>query len=64
MASEGLGRMEGNRTGEEEKQLQRAARLVDRDTLSGAFMDMVVRWKAEGRRPQERDVVILGARRV
>jgi len=63
MASEGLGRMEGNRAGEEEKQLQRAARLVDRDTLSGAFMDMVVRWKAEGRRPQERDVVILGARR-
>jgi putative methionine-R-sulfoxide reductase with GAF domain/predicted Ser/Thr protein kinase len=64
MSSEGLGRMEGNRAGEEEKQLQRAARLVDRDTLSGAFMDMVVRWKAEGRRPQERDVVILGARRV
>ena len=63
IASEGLGSMEGNRGGEEEKQLQRAARLVDRDTVSGAFMDMVVRWKAEGRRPRERDVVLLGARR-
>ncbi|HKB69792.1 MAG TPA: protein kinase [Thermoanaerobaculia bacterium] len=64
VASEGLSGMEGGRGGEEEKQLHRAARLADRDDVSGAFMDLVVRWKAEGRRPKDRDVVILGARRI
>ena len=57
--------MDGPRTGtgEDDKQLQRIARLAERDALSGAFTDLMVRWKAEGRKPRDRDVVVLGARR-
>jgi putative methionine-R-sulfoxide reductase with GAF domain len=65
VASEGLRAMDGPRTGtgEDDKQLQRIARLAERDTLSGAFTDVMVKWKAEGRKPRDRDVVVLGARR-
>jgi hypothetical protein len=61
--SHGLESMLGAGTHGVDEQLQRAARLAEQDTLSAAFTDLVSRWKGEGRRPGDRDVVILGARK-
>lgn len=62
--SHGLETMVGAGTHGVDEQLQRAARLAEGDPISAAFTDLVSRWKGEGKRPAERDVVILGARRV
>jgi len=61
--SHGLESMFGAGTHGVDEQLQRAARLAEQDSLSAAFTDLVSRWKGEGRRPGDRDVVILGARK-
>jgi putative methionine-R-sulfoxide reductase with GAF domain/predicted Ser/Thr protein kinase len=47
-----------------ERQMRRAARLAEIETLSEAFTDLVSKWKSEGRSPGERDILLLGARRV
>ena len=63
IGSAGLGAMIGGPRRDADEQLQRAARSTEKDSLSGAFTDLVQRWKGEGRQPGEIDVVILGARR-
>ena len=46
-----------------ERQLRRAARLAEIESLSEAFTDLVSKWKSEGRTPRNRDILLLGARR-
>jgi putative methionine-R-sulfoxide reductase with GAF domain len=64
IASEGLVSVLGDRSGELETQLQRAAKLAESGTIAGTFTDLVSRWKAEGKHPGTRDLLLLGARRL
>jgi putative methionine-R-sulfoxide reductase with GAF domain/predicted Ser/Thr protein kinase len=61
--SEGLVTALGDRSGELESQLQRAAKLAESGTIAGTFTDLVARWKAEGKHPGPRDLLLLGARK-
>ncbi len=62
--SEGLVSVLGDRSGELEGQLQRAAKLAATGTIAGTFTDLVSRWKAEGKQPGSRDLLLLGARKI
>ncbi len=62
--SEGLVSVLGDRTGELESHLQRAAKLAATGTIAGTFTDLVARWKAEGKSPGTKDLLLLGARKL
>jgi hypothetical protein len=62
--SEGLVSVLGDRTGELESHLQRAAKLAATGTIAGTFTDLVARWKAEGKSPGTQDLLLLGARKL
>ncbi|MGH9442985.1 MAG: protein kinase domain-containing protein [Thermoanaerobaculia bacterium] len=64
IASEGLVSVLGDRSGELETHLRRAAKLAEAGTLAGTFTDLVARWKAEGKHPGTKDLLMLGARRL
>jgi putative methionine-R-sulfoxide reductase with GAF domain len=64
VASRGVGMLKGNKTDPVEVEAARAAKLAPQGNLTAGFTELISAWKAEGRSPGERDVVLLGARKL